>query len=117
MDFLNGCQRVVNYWFFYCGYSIGIGDIIFDDKIIEFIEKYINDEKVVVVKFIKMVIENQFEVFLGMNVCEMFENKVLVVLNMVCDKVGMFIEKSLKDFNNVVIMVCLGFKGFFINIF
>ncbi|MDA4133382.1 MAG: DNA-directed RNA polymerase subunit A', partial [Thaumarchaeota archaeon] len=45
MGFLNGCQRVVNYWLLHDGHSIGIGDTIPDSKTIEKIQAHIDEQK------------------------------------------------------------------------
>ncbi|KAK0666143.1 putative DNA-directed RNA polymerase II subunit RPB1 [Cercophora samala] len=116
MDFLNGCQRVVNYWLLHVGHSIGIGDTIPDEKTIELIEKHINDEKAVVAKLTKMATDNKLEALPGMNVRETFENKVSAALNTARDKAGTSTEKSLKDLNNAVTMARSGSKGSSINI-
>ncbi|EGS19223.1 uncharacterized protein CTHT_0058480 [Thermochaetoides thermophila DSM 1495] len=116
MDFLNGCQRVVNYWLLHNGHSIGIGDTIPDPKTIELVQKHINDEKAEVERLTKMATNNELEPLPGMNIRETFENKVSTALNMARDKAGTTTEKSLKDLNNAVTMARSGSKGSSINI-
>ncbi|KAK4245926.1 hypothetical protein C7999DRAFT_42607 [Corynascus novoguineensis] len=116
MEFLNGCQRVVNYWLLHNGFSIGIGDTIPDELTIELIQKHINDEKAEVERLTKMATNNELEPLPGMNIRETFENKVSTALNKARDKAGTSTQKSLKDLNNAVIMARSGSKGSSINI-
>ncbi|KAK4136582.1 beta and beta-prime subunits of DNA dependent RNA-polymerase [Trichocladium antarcticum] len=116
MDFLNGCQRVVNYWLLHSGHSIGIGDTIPDAKTIELVQKHINDEKEEVRRLTQAATNNELEALPGMNIRETFENKVSTALNMARDKAGTTTEKSLKDLNNAVTMARSGSKGSSINI-
>jgi len=116
MDFLNGCQRVVNYWLLHYGHSIGIGDTIPDTKTIELVQKHINDEKEEVARLTQQATNNELEPLPGMNIRETFENKVSTALNKARDKAGTTTEKSLKDINNAVTMARSGSKGSSINI-
>ncbi|KAL2271047.1 hypothetical protein VTJ83DRAFT_418 [Remersonia thermophila] len=116
MEFLNGCQRVVNYWLLHNGHSIGIGDTIPDPKTIELIEKHINEEKEEVRRLTQQATNNLLEPLPGMNIRETFENKVSTALNRARDKAGTSAEKSLKDLNNAVTMARSGSKGSSINI-
>ncbi|KAL2167319.1 hypothetical protein VTG60DRAFT_1420 [Thermothelomyces hinnuleus] len=116
MDFLNGCQRVVNYWLLHNGFSIGIGDTIPDEVTIGLIQKHINDEKAEVERLTQQATNNELEPLPGMNIRETFENKVSTALNKARDKAGTSTQKSLKDLNNAVIMARSGSKGSSINI-
>ncbi|KAK4170350.1 hypothetical protein QBC43DRAFT_4430 [Cladorrhinum sp. PSN259] len=116
MDFLNGCQRVVNYWLLHNGFSIGIGDTIPDDKTIQLVQGHIDHEKQVVADLTSQATNNQLEALPGMNVRETFENKVSAALNTARDKAGTTTQKSLKDHNNAVTMASSGSKGSSINI-
>lgn len=116
MEFLNGCQRVVNYMLLHYGHSIGIGDTIPDAKTIELVQKHINDEKDEVRRLTQAATNNELEPLPGMNIRETFENKVSTALNKARDKAGTTTEKSLKDLNNAVTMARSGSKGSSINI-
>lgn len=116
MDFLNGCQRVVNYWLLHNGHSIGIGDTIPDAATIELVQKHIDDEKEEVRRLTVEATNNRLEALPGMNIRETFENKVSTALNTARDKAGTTTEKSLKDLNNAVTMARSGSKGSSINI-
>ncbi|KAL2165337.1 hypothetical protein VTH06DRAFT_634 [Thermothelomyces fergusii] len=116
MDFLNGCQRVVNYWLLHNGFSIGIGDTIPDPVTIGLIQKHIDEEKAEVERLTQQATNNELEPLPGMNIRETFENKVSTALNKARDKAGTSTQKSLKDLNNAVIMARSGSKGSSINI-
>lgn len=116
MAFLNGCQRVINYWLLHNGFSIGIGDTIPDAETIAKVQKHIDDEKEEVARLTDLATRNALEALPGMNVRETFENKVSKALNTARDKAGTTTEKSLKDHNNAVTMSRSGSKGSSINI-
>lgn len=116
MDFLNGCQRVVNYWLLHNGHSIGIGDTIPDENTIGLIQKHIDEQKEIVADLTQQATNNELEALPGMNVRETFENKVSAALNKARDNAGTSTEKSLKDLNNAVTMALSGSKGSSINI-
>ncbi|KAI2614853.1 beta and beta-prime subunits of DNA dependent RNA-polymerase [Hypoxylon sp. NC1633] len=116
MAFLNGCQRVINYWLFHNGHSIGIGDTIPDKVTIERIQVHIDESKAEVATLTAQATANKLEALPGMNVRETFESKVSRALNSARDKAGTTTENSLKDLNNAVVMARSGSKGSSINI-
>ncbi|KAK3336761.1 hypothetical protein B0T19DRAFT_50601 [Cercophora scortea] len=116
MDFLNGCQRVINYWLLHNGFSIGIGDTIPDIVTIGKVQEHIRAEKDEVASLTAQATSNQLEALPGMNIRETFESKVSKALNTARDKAGTTTEKSLKDHNNAVTMARSGSKGSSINI-
>lgn len=116
MEFLNGCQRVVNYWLLHNGHSIGIGDTIPDSKTIGKVQIHIDEQKAEVAALTARATANQLEALPGMNVRDTFENLVSKALNTARDKAGTTTEESLKDINNAVTMSRSGSKGSSINI-
>ncbi|KAK0631761.1 hypothetical protein B0T14DRAFT_419738 [Immersiella caudata] len=116
MDFLNSCQRVVNYWLLHNGFSIGIGDTIPDAKTIASVQAVIDKEKEEVKHLTRMATNNELEALPGMNIRETFENKVSKALNTARDNAGSTTAESLKDHNNAVTMALSGSKGTTINI-
>ncbi|KAI1844588.1 hypothetical protein JX265_001573 [Neoarthrinium moseri] len=116
MAFLNGCQRVVNYWLLHHGFSIGIGDTIPDKATIEKVQVHIDDQKQIVADFTAQATNNELEAAPGMNIRETFESKVSAALNAARDKAGNTTQKSLKDINNAKLMADSGSKGSSINI-
>ncbi|OTB04443.1 hypothetical protein M426DRAFT_154458 [Hypoxylon sp. CI-4A] len=116
MAFLNGCQRVINYWLLHNGHSIGIGDTIPDKATIDAVQVHIDEQKSEVASLTAQATANQLEALPGMNVRETFESKVSKALNSARDKAGTTTENSLKDSNNAVVMARSGSKGSSINI-
>ncbi|KAK0630036.1 hypothetical protein B0T17DRAFT_589651 [Bombardia bombarda] len=116
MDFLNGCQRVVNYWLLHNGHSIGIGDTVPDIKTSTKVQEIIDHAKAEVLSLTQQATNNLLEASPGMNIRETFENKVSTALNQARDKAGTETQGSLKDHNNAVTMALSGSKGSSINI-
>jgi len=116
MNFLNSCQRVVNYWLLHNGHSIGIGDTIPDAETIAKVQGVIDKEKEDVRRLTQEATNNELEALPGMSVRETFENKVSKALNTARDNAGSTTEGSLKDINNAVTMARSGSKGTTINI-
>jgi DNA-directed RNA polymerase II subunit RPB1 len=116
MDFLNGCQRLINYWLYHNGHSIGIGDTIPDAMTIGMIQNDIDKQKAEVRNLTQQATNDELEALPGMNIRETFESKVSRALNQARDDAGKSTEKSLKDLNNAVTMARSGSKGSTINI-
>lgn len=116
MAFLNGCQRVINYWLLHNGHSIGIGDTIPDKDTIEKIQHEVQKQKDIVEKLTKQATANELESLPGMNIRETFESKVSKALNDARSGAGTTTAESLKDINNAVVMALSGSKGSSINI-
>lgn len=116
MNFLNACQRVVNFWLLHNGFSIGIGDTIPDKATILKIQEDINGQKALVQETVDLVTADTLEPLPGMSIRETFESKVSKELNTARDKAGTTTENSLKDLNNAVTMSRSGSKGSSINI-
>ncbi|GAB4819036.1 hypothetical protein N2152v2_006082 [Parachlorella kessleri] len=114
--FLSQSQYTINQWLLQHGFSIGIGDLIADDRTMMIINDIMNKAKEDVKKLIEKVQSGDLEQQPGRTVMESFENQVNQVLNKARDDAGNMAQGSLKDTNNVVRMVTAGSKGSFINI-
>lgn len=111
-----GLQKVVNWWLFHNGFSIGIGDTIADKDTMSHITQRIKKAKERVAEFIQQGQLDTLKPKPGMSIRESFESEVNQELNRCRDDTGRHAEKSLKDDNNVKQMVVAGSKGSFINI-
>ncbi len=111
-----GLQKVVNFWLFHNGFSIGIGDTIADKATMENITTKIATAKAKVQALIEDAYQDKISQAPGMTIRESFEKAVEGLLNRVRDETGRDAEKSLKNDNNVKQMVVAGSKGSFINI-
>ncbi|PSC72236.1 DNA-directed RNA polymerase II subunit 1 [Micractinium conductrix] len=113
---LSQIQFTINQWLLQHGFSIGIGDLIADQRTMEIINDIMNRAKEDVKKLIEKVQTNDLEQQPGRTIMESFENQVNQVLNKARDDAGNMAQQSLHDTNNVVRMVTAGSKGSFINI-
>ncbi|EKM83352.1 hypothetical protein AGABI1DRAFT_65857 [Agaricus bisporus var. burnettii JB137-S8] len=111
-----GLQRVVNFWLFHNGFSIGIGDTIADMKTMSYITQTIIERKAEVTKIIEDATHDRLKPKPGMTIRESFESMVERQLNLARDTSGQYAQKHLKEDNNVKQMVVAGSKGSFINI-
>ncbi|KAI0809109.1 beta and beta-prime subunits of DNA dependent RNA-polymerase [Irpex lacteus] len=111
-----GLQRVVNYWLFHNGFSIGIGDTIADKKTMAHITEEIAVRKQNVAQIIDDAAHDRLRPQPGMTIRESFESKIERELNLARDQNGQYAQKHLKEDNNVKQMVVAGSKGSFINI-
>ena len=114
--FLNHTQLLVNYWILQEGMSMGIGDTIADEGTMATINEIIMDAKSKVQDVIDDAQAHKLEAQPGRSMMESFENKVNQILNKARDDAGNSAQRSLKDTNNVKLMVTAGSKGSFINI-
>ncbi|KAG8968061.1 DNA-directed RNA polymerase II subunit rpb1 [Tulasnella sp. 419] len=112
----SGLQKVVNYWLFHNGFSIGIGDTIADKNTMAHITDRIARAKTKVAGLIQDGHLDRLKSKPGMTIRESFESEVNAELNKCRDDTGRHAEKSLKNDNNVKQMVVAGSKGSFINI-
>lgn len=112
----SGLQKVVNYWLFHNGFSIGIGDTIADAGTMAHITKRIADAKTKVAQIIDDAYHDKLKAQPGMTIRESFEKMVERELNLARDHSGQYAQKNLKEDNNVKQMVVAGSKGSFINI-
>ncbi|KAF9491957.1 DNA-directed RNA polymerase II, subunit 1 [Pleurotus eryngii] len=112
----SGLQKVVNYWLFHNGFSIGIGDTIADAKTMAFITQTIASHKAEVAAITERATIDELKAAPGMTIRESFESQVEQQLNLARDTSGQYAQKNLKEDNNVKQMVVAGSKGSFINI-
>jgi len=109
-------QTLVNYWVLHHGFTVGIADTIADDETMYSINNTITKAKQDVKEVIKLAQNNELELQPGMTMQQSFEQKVNQILNKARDNAGNSAQNSLKDTNNVKMMVTAGSKGSFLNI-
>lgn len=110
-QFLNSCQRLVNYWMLHHGYTIGLGDTIADHKVVENIQQIIDRAKLEVQGLIETCRKGDMKAKPGMSLLETLEMKVNETLNRAREKSGTIVQDSLTERNNIVTMVLGGSKG------
>ena len=111
-----GIQKIVNYWLFHNGFSIGIGDTIADQKIMAYITSHIAEQRGNMAEIIEDAYHNRLKPSPGMTLWESFESRVEWELNLALDTPGCYAHEHLKEDNNVKQMVVASSKGSFINI-
>lgn len=110
-----GLKMVVNYWLFHNGFSIDIGVTIANAGTMSYTTQTISKSKVEVARITKSVTLDRLKQP-GMTLQKSFESGVETVLNKACDTSGQYVQKHIKEDNDVKQMVVAGLKGSFINI-
>jgi DNA-directed RNA polymerase II subunit RPB1 len=115
-NFIDNIQFIVNEYMKIAGYSVGISDLIADDKTNQKISEVIIDKKKEVRELINETHLGVFENNTGKSNVEEFETRVNNILNEANAKAGKIGKESLSSDNRFVIMVNAGSKGSDINI-
>jgi DNA-directed RNA polymerase II subunit RPB1 len=120
-DFINNCQKVINYWLLHRGFSIGIGDSEADAKTMANIAKIIDEAK----KQVQAIVQGaqsrsaaeQLKRQPGQSLMQSFESVVNILLKQAIDKSSQAVQKVLTEATNAVLgMVNAGSKGSSVNI-
>jgi len=115
-DFIDDLQNIVTEYLKVSSYSVGISDLILDDKTYQTIIKVITEKKNDVKNLIDQTQIGVFENNTGKTNEEEFETKVNNILNQALSEAGKVGLKSLDKDNRFVIMVNAGSKGSELNI-
>lgn len=116
IEFLTNCQKLVNNWLLLNGWTVGISDIISDDKTNEDVKQQIQISKENVQK---NLIKAQIGILTrqaGKSMIDFFELEANDNLNKAISKSGELVQKSLKPSNHLKNMVSAGSKGNLTNI-
>jgi DNA-directed RNA polymerase II subunit RPB1 len=116
MWFLNHTQRVINQWLLLSGFSVGVSDIICDQKTNDKIRQTMNEAKEKVKDILVEAQKGNLECQPGKSMVESFESKVNASLNDARDTAGRHVQASLKSNNHLKNMVIAGSKGNVTNI-
>jgi len=115
-DFIDDLQNIVTEYMKSSAYSVGISDLIADDKTNHDIIKVITDKKMDVKKLIDQTQIGVFENKTGKTNEEEFETQVNNILNQASSEAGKIGLSSLSKDNRFVVMVNAGSKGSDLNI-
>ena len=110
-DFIDDLQKIVSYFLLIEGFSVGIGDMVADNKTYQKISNVIKDNKVKIDKISQEIHLNIFENFSGQTNNEFFEGKVNSLLNDTLRQTGNIGLENLDQKNRVTNMVNSGSKG------
>ena len=115
-DFIDDLQKIVTYFLLIEGFSVGIGDMISDDKINEKINEVITDNKDKINSVMQEIHLDIFENFSGQSNNDYFEGKINGLLNSALKKTGKIGLENLDQKNRLTNMVNCGSKGSSTNI-
>ena len=114
--FLDSLQRVIEDYLVLNGFSVGISDLVADDKTTEGIKKTIEDCKKKIEELQLLVHMDLFENNTGKTNQEEFEDKAYSILNEANGTAEKAVKKSLSSENRLVAMINSGSKGKWLNI-
>jgi DNA-directed RNA polymerase beta' subunit len=115
-NFIDDLQNIITEYMKSSAYSVGISDLISDDKTKQDIGKIITEKKSGVKNLIDQTQMGVFENNTGKTNQEEFETQVNNILNQASSEAGKIGLKSLSKDNRFVIMVNAGSKGSDLNI-
>lgn len=115
--FLDNTQKLVCDWLVLSGFSVGISDLLVNEKTMGNLKNMIHDMKVQVYDIIRDIHAGNFENKSINNNSSFFEDEVNKILNTTISKVGKVALSQLNDQENRMInMVKSGSKGSIINV-
>ena len=110
-DFIDDLQKITSYFLLIEGFSVGIGDMVADNKTYNKISSVIKENKVKIDKITQEIHLNIFENFSGQSNTDYFEGKVNSLLNDTLRQTGNIGLENLDQKNRVTNMVNSGSKG------
>jgi DNA-directed RNA polymerase II subunit RPB1 len=114
--FLDNIQDVITKYILITGFSVGISDLIADNKTKDQMNKIIESKKKVVSQLTQHLHLNILENNEGIPMSEKFENSIMDTLNKTISETGKIGLKSLDKNNRMIDMVTSGSKGSVINV-
>ena len=116
LKFLSNCQRLINNWLLLSGWTVGISDIISDEKTNKIVQSKIKEQTIEIKKLLQNAQSGKLECQPGKGLLETFEVKANQILNRARDTAGNEVQKSLKTSNHLKNMFLAGSKGNLTNI-
>ena len=114
--FLDSLQRVIEDYLVLNGFSVGISDLVADDKTTENIKKTIEDCKKKIEELQLQVHSDLFENNTGKTNQQEFEDQAYSILNSANGEAEKAVKGSLSEENRLVAMINSGSKGKWLNI-
>lgn len=118
-NFLTYAQRIINNWLLLHGFTVGIGDTIATNEILQTIEKKVHQAKKEFYEALKDTEKEDKTIIVhqpGKTIIESFEHKVNSLLNDCRADVGKLLNENIGKENNIKTMILAGSKGTNINI-
>ena len=110
-DFIDDLQKIVTYYLLIEGFSVGLSDMMPDDKTNKKIKKIIHSKTKEIDEMMQEIHLNIFENYTGENNYKLFEGKVNGILNKTLSETGKLGLSSLEETNRATNMVNSGSKG------
>lgn len=115
--FFDNTQRLICNWLVTSGFSVGISDLIVDDKTQQNLKNIINDMKRQVYDIINNIHLNKFENVSINDTHDFFETEINKILNKAREQTGKIGLSKINDLENRMInMIKSGSKGSIINV-
>ena len=114
--FLSNCQKIINNWLLLSGWTVGISDIISDNKTNQEIRQTILKFKKEVRKILIQAQTGELKTQPGKGMIDSFESRANGTLNDARNEAGTSVQKSLRNSNHLKNMVLAGSKGNITNI-
>jgi len=114
--FLDNIQDVITKYILITGFSVGISDLIADNKTKDQMNKNIESKKKDVSQLTQHLHLNILENNEGIPMSEKFENSIMDILNKTISETGKIGLKSLDKNNRMIDMITSGSKGSVINV-
>jgi len=111
VDLLDALQNTVEHFLVMNGFSVGISDLIADEKTKEDIDKKIQERKEKVEQLILQVHLDLFDNNTGKSNQQEFEDQIFGILNQATSDAGKLGQQSLSKENRLLAMVRSGSKG------
>jgi DNA-directed RNA polymerase II subunit RPB1 len=116
VNFIDSMQNTIEQFLVYNGFSVGISDLIADEKTREDMDEVIKKRKAAIENILLQIHMDLFDNNTGKSNQKEFENKVFTELNKATEEAGKIGLGSLADENRLIAMVKAGSKGSTINI-
>ena len=115
LKFLNDMENLITNFVLKSGFSVGIGDLIPDEASKKRMKEIVTKKKLQVIELIEQTHKGILDIKGGNSVSEVFEQKVLGILNRVTTDTGSIALKNLSYDNRMLSLIKSGSKGSDIN--
>ncbi|KAJ7833574.1 beta and beta-prime subunits of DNA dependent RNA-polymerase [Mycena leptocephala] len=116
MRYISGVQKVVGFWLFHSGFSLGVGDLIIDAATMSYVTATVAQGKAHVTSLIHDANHDHLKAGPGKTTRESFEYSVQGVLDYARGYSGSYVQRSWKKDNNMKQMLMAGSAGSSINV-
>jgi len=113
---IDSLQTVLESYLIMKGFSVGVSDLIADEKTRKDMEEVIKQKKQQIEQIILQVHMDLFTNNTGKTNQEEFESRIFAILNKAVDEAGKLGENSLAEENRLICMIRAGSKGSTVNI-